>query len=35
MAGAVLFGGPLVDGKIKWREPQDAFKDVALWPGIF
>lgn len=31
----ILFGGPLTDGKIQWNAPEDAFSDVALWPGIF
>lgn len=31
----ILFGGPLVDGKIQWRAPVDAFPNISLWPGIF
>lgn len=31
----VVFGGPLVDGKMEWHEPADVFPNVSLWPGIF
>lgn len=31
----ILFGGPLLDGKLQWRTPVDAFPNISLWPGIF
>ncbi|KAJ4391799.1 hypothetical protein N0V93_005419 [Gnomoniopsis smithogilvyi] len=31
----IIFGGPLLDGKIQWRTPQDALPNTSLWPGIF
>ncbi|CAN8097639.1 unnamed protein product [Discula destructiva] len=31
----VIFGGPLLDGKIQWHAPEHAFPRVSLWPGIF
>lgn len=30
-----VFGGPLVDGKIEWSEPQIACPRPSFWPGIF
>lgn len=31
----VLFGGPLVDGKIQWSDPQLVCPRPSFWPGIF
>lgn len=31
----VVFGGPLVDGKIQWKEPNLACPRPSFWPGIF
>lgn len=31
----VLFGGPLLDGKIQWKDPQIACPRPSMWPGIF
>lgn len=31
----VVFGGPLLDGKIQWRSPEDACPTPSFWPGVF
>lgn len=30
-----VFGGPLLDGKIQWRTPEDACPTPSFWPGVF
>lgn len=30
-----VFGGPLVDGKIQWSQPQITCPRPSFWPGIF
>lgn len=31
---SVVFGGPLLDGKIQWGSPEDACPTPSFWPGV-